>query len=69
MVPRGPFVEAHGGKFAYVMEDGFAVRKPIRLGGTSVTSVEIAEGVKAGDRVVIAGSEEFENAPKVKVNE
>ena len=69
VVPRGPFVEAHGGKYAYVMQDGFAVRKPIRLGGTSVSAVEIAEGVKAGDRVVIAGSEEFENAPQVKVNE
>jgi HlyD family secretion protein len=69
MVPRGPFVEAHGGKFAYVMEDGFAIRKPIRIGGTSVSAVEIAEGVKVGDRVVVAGSEDFENAPRVKVNE
>jgi HlyD family secretion protein len=69
IVPRGPFVEAHGGRFAYVMEDGFAVRRPIRIGGTSVASVEIAEGVKPGDRVVVAGSEDFENAPRVKVNE
>jgi HlyD family secretion protein len=69
VVPRGPFVEAHGGRFAYVMEDGFAVRRPIRIGGTSVGSVEIAQGVKAGERVVIAGSEEFENAPSVKINE
>ena len=69
LLPQGPFVQAHGGKYAYVMEDGFAVRKPIRLGATSVSSVEIAEGVKAGDRVVIAGSEDFENAPRVKINE
>jgi hypothetical protein len=32
--PRGPFFEAHGGKYAYVMEEGFAVRKPIRVGAT-----------------------------------
>ena len=69
MLPRGPFVEAHGGKYAYVMEDGFATRKPIRLGGSSVSSVEIADGLKAGERVVIAGSEEFENAARVKINE
>ena len=69
MVPRGPFVEAHGGKYAYVVENGMAIRKPIRMGGTSVSSIEILEGVKAGDRVVIAGSEEFENAPQVKINE
>lgn len=69
IVPRGPFLESHGGKYAYVMEDGFAIRKPIRIGGTSVGAVQIEEGVKAGDKVVISGSEEFGNAPKVKINE
>ena len=69
MVPRGPFLEAHGGKYAYVVEDGMAVRKPIRIGGTSVSAIEIAEGVKVGDKVVIAGSEEFENVPQVKIND
>jgi len=69
MLPRGPFVEAHGGKYAYVMQNGMAVRKPIRMGGTSVSSVEIIDGVKAGDRVLIAGSEDFENASQVKINE
>lgn len=69
IVPRGPFVEAHGGKYAYVLEDGMAVRRPIRIGGTSVGAIEIVEGVKAGDKVVIAGSEDFENAPQVKINE
>src|SRR5690606_28650940 len=34
LLPRGSFVEAHGGRFAYVMADGFAVRRAIRLGGT-----------------------------------
>lgn len=69
MLPRGPFVEAHGGKYAYVMQDGMAVRRPIRVGGTSVSAVEVIEGVKVGDKVVVAGSEDFENAPQVKVNE
>ena len=68
IVPRGPFVEAHGGKQAYVVEDGFAVRRPIRIGGTSVGAVEILEGVKVGDKVVIAGSEEFENVARVRIN-
>jgi HlyD family secretion protein len=69
VLPRGPFVEAHGGKFAYVVEDGFAHRKPIRLGGTSVASVEIASGLKVGDKVVVAGSEDFDNAAVVKLTQ
>ena len=68
MLPRGPFVEAHGGKHAYVVENGMAVRRPIRIGGTSIGAIEILEGVKAGDKVVIAGSEAFENAAQVKIN-
>ena len=69
LLPRGPFVEAHGGKFAYVVEDGFALRRPIRLGGTSVSAVEIASGLKAGDKVVVAGSEDFEDAAMVRITQ
>ena len=68
MLPRGPFVENEGGRFAYVMHDGVAVRTPIKLGATSVSSVEILEGVKPGDKVVIAGTDTFTNAARVAIN-
>ena len=68
MVPRGPFVENEGGRFAYVVEGGVAERRPIRLGATSVTAVEILEGLKEGDKVVIAGTDTFENALRVSIN-
>jgi HlyD family secretion protein len=68
LVPRGPFLEAHGGRFAYVMDaSGIATRRPIRIGATSVSSIEVLEGVQPGDRVVIAGSDSFENAERVAV--
>jgi len=68
-VARGPFVEAHGGRFAYVVEGGVAVRRPITLGATSVGEVEILEGVQPGDRLVIAGTDNFENAERVSIND
>ncbi|MDB5909687.1 MAG: efflux transporter periplasmic adaptor subunit [Massilia sp.] len=68
MLPRGPFVESEGGRFAYVMQDGIAVRTPIRLGATSVSAVEILSGVKPGDKVVIAGTDTFANAARVSIN-
>jgi len=68
MVPRGPFVENEGGRFAYVVHDGIAVRTPIRMGATSVTGVEILSGVKPGDKVVIAGTDTFANAARVSIN-
>jgi len=69
MLPRGSFVENEGGRAAYVMDGGVAVRRPITLGATSVSAVEILSGLKVGDRVVIAGSDAFENAERVSIND
>ena len=69
MLPRGSFVESEGGRYAYVLRDGVAVRTPIKLGATSVSSVEILSGLKQGDKVVVAGTETFENADRVSINQ
>ena len=68
LLARGPFVESEGGRFAYVLENGIAVRTPITMGATSVTAVEILTGLKPGDKVVIAGTDTFANAARVAVN-
>ena len=69
MLPRGSFVENEGGRAAYVMDGSVAVRRPIQLGATSVSAVEILSGLKVGDRVVIAGTDSFEKAERVSVND
>ena len=69
MLARGPFVETQGGRFAYVMDDGDAVRRPITLGATAVSAVEIVDGLAEGERVVIAGTDLFDDAERVQVNE
>jgi HlyD family secretion protein len=68
LLPRGPFVENEGGKFVYVVENGVARRRPVRLGATSVSAVEILEGLKPGDQVVISGSDAFARAESVSIN-
>jgi HlyD family secretion protein len=62
-------VESEGGRFAYVVRDGIAIRTPIKMGATSVSAVEILGGLKQGDKVVIAGTETFENAERVSINQ
>lgn len=66
---RGPFLETQGGRFAYVMDGGDAVRRPISVGAAAVGAIEIVEGLREGERVVIAGTDLFENAERVQVNE
>jgi HlyD family secretion protein len=58
-LPRGPFVEAGGGHAAWVMAGDHAEWRAIRLGALGVAAVEVAEGLQAGERIVIAGTEHF----------
>jgi HlyD family secretion protein len=69
MLPRGSFVENEGGRAAYVMDGDVAVRRPIQMGATSVSAVEIVSGLKAGERVVIAGTDAFQDAERVSIND
>jgi HlyD family secretion protein len=68
MLARGPFIEDQGGRYAYVMDGDIAVRRPITLGATSVSAVEIVEGLEPGERVVIAGTDNFRNAERISIN-
>ena len=47
---------------------GVAVRTPIQLGATSISAVEVLSGLKPGDKVVISGTDTFNNAQRVSIN-
>lgn len=64
-VQRGPFLESGSGRMAYLVRDGLAVRTPIQVGSTSVNRVEVVDGLKEGDRIVISSTDSFENADTV----
>ena len=66
-VPRGPFVEAGGGRHAYVVEDGVATKREIQTGSMSVSEVEIARGLREGEEIVISDTSLFEGAKTVLV--
>ncbi|MNC89056.1 hypothetical protein D3C83_49480 [compost metagenome] len=51
------------------MDGDVAVRRPVQLGGTSVAAVEVVSGLQPGDRVVIAGTDSFEGAERVSIND
>ena len=68
MVERGPFLEQAGGRFAYVVDGSRAVRRPIQAGASSLSAVEIVSGVQPGERVVVSGSDQFDNAETVRLS-
>ena len=67
-VARGSFADEGGGAYAYVLRDGVAEKRPVRLGARSLDKIEILSGLAAGDRVVIAGAEAFQGAPRVSIS-
>ena len=68
-VARGPFLDTGGGRVAYVVHDDIAVRTPIQTGGTSVTEVEILEGLSPGDQIIISNLGEFERVERVRLTD
>jgi HlyD family secretion protein len=67
-VQRGSFVDESGGSYAYVVRDGIATKTPIRVGASSIDKVEILDGLKEGDRIVISGTDSFKSAARVAIS-
>jgi HlyD family secretion protein len=68
MVERGPFLEQSGGRYAYVMDGSSAVRKPVQMGVSSLSAIEVLGGLQPGDRVVVSGSDQFGDAERVSIH-
>jgi len=68
-VARGSFVEEGGGRFVYVLQDGQAVKRAIRLGAQSLSQVEVLEGLQPGERVVVSGADNFRGAERVTISQ
>jgi len=66
-LPRGPFLEAGGGRSAYVLRGDVATRRPIQIGVTGVAEVEVVAGLRTGDRVVVSDTSGFEGAESVLI--
>jgi len=45
-----------------------AVRVPVKLGRSSFNAVEVLEGLKAGDRIILSEMSRYENVDRVRLN-
>ena len=68
-VQRGPFLEAGGGRSAYVVRRDTATLEDIRVGATAVSEVEIVAGLEAGDQIIISETARFRNAERMFLRE
>lgn len=68
-VKRGPFVESHGGRGAYVVKGDLAEFHRIHVGSVGIHEVEIVSGLQAGDEVIISNTAELMGAQTVLITD
>lgn len=69
LVQRGPFFDAEGGRFVYVINGEQAVRRPIVSGSIGTGQIEILDGLEAGERIVISDTTTFDGAATVLIQD
>ena len=66
-VARGQFLDTGGGRVAYVVQNDIATRAKIQTGATSVSEVEILDGLAPGDHIIVSSLGEFERAQAIRL--
>lgn len=68
MLPNGPFYQDTGGNWVFVVSpDGrSAARRNVRLGRRNPRYVEVLDGLKPGERVIVSGYEAFKTMDRVE---
>lgn len=68
-VARGQFLDSSNGKYAYRVANGMAVKTPIEVGARSLNAVEILSGLQPGDQIITSGTDIFNGASTIQLNQ
>ncbi len=70
LVPKNAVVaQGQGGSFVYVVREGKAARVPIKTGLVGESEIEVKEGLKEGDRVMVSNLNDLYEGRAVLVQE
>ena len=67
VIPRSALLEDGGAPTVYTVREGKAVRTAVKLGYTEGEWVEVREGLREGDPVVVAGKAALRDGTQVQV--
>jgi HlyD family secretion protein len=68
MLPNGPFYQETGGNWVFVVTpDGrSAIRRNVRLGRRNPDFVEVVEGLKPGEKVIVPGYDAYQKMDRIE---
>ncbi len=68
MLPNGPFYQETGGNWVFVVTpDGrSAIRRNVKLGRRNPDFVEVVEGLKPGEKVIVSGYDAYQKMDRIE---
>lgn len=67
LIPKDAMVEEDDETVVFVVQDTLALRRPVTTGYSDATRIEIADGLQAGDQVVVSGQAALRDSTRVEV--
>lgn len=67
VIPKETIISRQNGKVVYTVENGIATEKSIKTGLENQNVIEVLDGLKINDRLVVSGYETLRNNSKVSV--
>jgi membrane fusion protein (multidrug efflux system) len=67
LVPEQALVPEQGDMYVFVVSDGTAAKRKVRIGQRRVGDVQVVEGLAAGDMVVTEGTQKLRDGASVKL--
>jgi HlyD family secretion protein len=69
VIPRGAVNFDNGEHFVFIVKDGAAFRRTVRIGIASADKYELISGASPGDQVVVRTESELQDGMKVRTSE
>lgn len=69
VVPEEAVISRSDRNFVFVVEDGRAIEREVQLGVRQVGAVEVLDGVAAGDKVIVRGTDKVRSGAPVRLPE
>lgn len=67
VIPKETIISRQNGKVVYIVENGIATEKSIKTGLENQNVIEVLDGLKINDRLVVSGYETLRDNSKVSV--
>jgi HlyD family secretion protein len=68
LLAQGQFFQSTGGSWVFVVNNGKAIKKNVKIGRKNYLYYEILDGLQKGDEVITSSYDQFNQYDQVEIN-